>query len=533
MTILDTRAQLAADDSLVGRELCEVWTDEVDRWLRELHTIAVEGSDPRGVALVAVGGYGRGELSLQSDIDVLLLHAGRPDIGELADRHWYPIWDARLKLGHAVRTVKEALALGADDLDTATGLLQARHLAGDRALTDELIRKAELQWRKRAKRWLAALAARARERHGRAGEVAFLLEPDLKEGRGGLRDVHALRWAAGRRRRSSGTTTRPASTPPTTRCSPCGSSCTGAPAAPATACCCRSRTRSPAPSATRHADVLMRDRGHTRPARSPGRATTPGPASRARWPAPWPAPGATGALGAGLVLRDGEVHMSDDARPRPPTRPCRCGRPPPPPATAPARSAHARPPGRPRRRRPTAPGRTTVRRRARRPAARRPAGGGAARGARPAGRVGALPARVADGAVEAPAQRLPPLHGRPAPVGGRGAGRGPGRPGPPARPAGARRPAPRHRQGLPAATTRNRRALLATIGPRIGLDAARGRRAGRLCGHHLLLPDVATRRDLDDATATISQWRPGPAVATAPVGLRIAATTENDSVKPR
>jgi [protein-PII] uridylyltransferase len=62
---------------------------------------------------VAVGGYGRGELSLQSDIDVLLLHAGRSDIGELADRHWYPIWDARLKLGHAVRTVKEALALAA------------------------------------------------------------------------------------------------------------------------------------------------------------------------------------------------------------------------------------------------------------------------------------------------------------------------------------------------------------------------------------------------------------------------------------
>jgi [protein-PII] uridylyltransferase len=195
MTILDTRAQLAADDSLAGRELCEAWTGEVDRWLDELFTVAVEGGDPGGVALVAVGGYGRGELSLQSDIDVLLLHAGRSDIGELADRLWYPIWDARLKLGHAVRTVKEALALAADDLDTATGLLQARHLAGDRRLSGELVTKAELQWRKRAKRWLAALGARVRERHRRAGEVAFLLEPDLKEGRGGMRDVHALGWA--------------------------------------------------------------------------------------------------------------------------------------------------------------------------------------------------------------------------------------------------------------------------------------------------------------------------------------------------
>lgn len=193
--IADVRAQLAADDSLVGRALCDAWTAGVDRWLAELLTVAVEGGDPSGVALVAVGGYGRAELSLQSDIDVLLLHDGRDDIGEVADRVWYPIWDARLKLGHAVRTVKEALALAADDLDTATGLLQVRHLAGDRTLTDDLARRAEMQWRKRAKRWLAAMSTRVRERHGRAGEVAFLLEPDLKEGRGGLRDVHALGWA--------------------------------------------------------------------------------------------------------------------------------------------------------------------------------------------------------------------------------------------------------------------------------------------------------------------------------------------------
>ena len=195
MTITDVRAQLAADDSLTGRALCTAWTCEVDDWLSELVTTAIEGDDPGGLALVAVGGYGRAELSLQSDIDVLLLHDGRDDIGALADRIWYPIWDARLKLGHAVRTVKEALALAADDLDTATGLLQLRHLAGDRSLSDDLAGKAELQWRKRSKRWLAALSERVRRRHELAGEVAFLLEPDLKEGRGGLRDVHALRWA--------------------------------------------------------------------------------------------------------------------------------------------------------------------------------------------------------------------------------------------------------------------------------------------------------------------------------------------------
>lgn len=187
------RAQLAADDSLVGRELCTAWSDEVDRWLAGL--LAPAGSAPPGVALVAVGGYGRRELSLQSDVDVLLLHDGRADVAAIAEGVWYPVWDAGLKLGHAVRTVREALALAAGDLDTATSLLDARHLAGDRTLTDELGRRASLLWRKRSKRWLAAMSERVRERHRRAGEVAFLLEPDLKEGRGGLRDVQALRWA--------------------------------------------------------------------------------------------------------------------------------------------------------------------------------------------------------------------------------------------------------------------------------------------------------------------------------------------------
>ncbi|HEY8524885.1 MAG TPA: [protein-PII] uridylyltransferase [Acidimicrobiales bacterium] len=194
MTIARVRDQLAADDTLVGRQLCRVWSAEVDRWLAELLEVAAE-PDLAGVALAAVGGYGREELSLQSDIDVILLHAGRDDIGAVADRVWYPIWDEGMKLGHSVRTVKEALALGADDLDTATSLLDLRHLGGDRSLTDELAAKAELQWRKRAKRWLGTMAERVKARHRKAGDVAFLLEPDLKEGHGGLRDVQGLRWA--------------------------------------------------------------------------------------------------------------------------------------------------------------------------------------------------------------------------------------------------------------------------------------------------------------------------------------------------
>src|SRR5690606_30234124 len=113
----------------------------------------------------------------------------------IADRLWYPIWDEGLKLGHAVRTVGEAVSLAADDLDTATSLLSVRRVAGDADLVDQLAAQALGAWRKRARHWLGRLAGSVEQRHRRAGETAFLLEPDLKDGRGGLRDVHAIRWA--------------------------------------------------------------------------------------------------------------------------------------------------------------------------------------------------------------------------------------------------------------------------------------------------------------------------------------------------
>jgi [protein-PII] uridylyltransferase len=147
------------------------------------------------MALVAIGGYGRGELCPHSDIDVMLLHQSRDRVAAIADRIWYPIWDDELHLGHRVSTVTEALHLAAHDLDTATALLSARHIAGDEALSDQLAAAARRSWEKRGKRWLTALAANVNARHAKAGETAFLLEPDLKEGRGGMRDVHSLVWA--------------------------------------------------------------------------------------------------------------------------------------------------------------------------------------------------------------------------------------------------------------------------------------------------------------------------------------------------
>ena len=180
-----------ADRTLVGTDVAEAYTAEIDAWLRAV--IAEVGEVP-GFALAAVGGYGRGDLSPGSDLDLLLIHQFEGSAAEVAERIWYPIWDSGMKLGHAVRTIDEALDLASEDLDTATSLLEMRCLGGSEKLVDELGKKALSQWRENRDRMLDTMSARIRERHLEAGELAFLLAPDLKLSQGGLRDLHSLRW---------------------------------------------------------------------------------------------------------------------------------------------------------------------------------------------------------------------------------------------------------------------------------------------------------------------------------------------------
>jgi [protein-PII] uridylyltransferase len=165
-------------------------TGQADRWLAELL-----GAEP-GVALVAVGGYGRRELLPRSDLDVLLLHGGRDGIAAIADRIWYPVWDSGAELDHAVRTVPQARRVARADLKVALGLLTARHVAGDPDLTERLREGALEDWRAAAPTRMAELHAAHDERTKISGELAFLLEPDLKEARGGLRDVQAIQAVA-------------------------------------------------------------------------------------------------------------------------------------------------------------------------------------------------------------------------------------------------------------------------------------------------------------------------------------------------
>ncbi|MGN9803785.1 [protein-PII] uridylyltransferase [Micromonospora sp. L32] len=161
-----------------------------DRWLGSL----VPGRE--GIALVAVGGLGRRQCAPHGDLDLVLLHAGVPGVDEFAASLWYPIWDAGVRLDHSVRTLAEALSVAQDDVKVALALLDARFVAGDRALADTLIRTAADHWRRTAVRRLPALREITESRWRTHGELAFLLEGDLKEAAGGLRDVGLLRAIA-------------------------------------------------------------------------------------------------------------------------------------------------------------------------------------------------------------------------------------------------------------------------------------------------------------------------------------------------
>ncbi|MGW6961228.1 [protein-PII] uridylyltransferase, partial [Streptomyces chartreusis] len=167
-----------------------------DEWLTGLFAAGAEGL--RGVSLVAVGGYGRGELSPRSDLDLLLLHDGGDSkaVAALADRIWYPVWDLGLALDHSVRTPAEARTTAGEDLKVQLGLLDARHIAGDLGLTAGLRTSVLADWRNQAPKRLPELQELSAERAERQGELQYLLEPDLKEARGGLRDATILRAVA-------------------------------------------------------------------------------------------------------------------------------------------------------------------------------------------------------------------------------------------------------------------------------------------------------------------------------------------------
>jgi [protein-PII] uridylyltransferase len=187
-----TRLALLDNRDLTGMAWCRAYAGAADAWLQDVFAEAT-GGDAKGVALLAVGGYGRREIAPGSDLDLLLVHDRRGRIKPVADAIWYPVWDAGMHLDHSVRTPREVRTAMDADIKVALGLLDGRPVAGDADLAAAVLNRALDQWKTRAGRWLPSVDEITRYRHHHFGDLAFLLEPDLKEARGGQRDLHLLR----------------------------------------------------------------------------------------------------------------------------------------------------------------------------------------------------------------------------------------------------------------------------------------------------------------------------------------------------
>jgi [protein-PII] uridylyltransferase len=156
-------------------------------------------SDGERMAVVATGGYGRGLMAPESDIDLLfILPYKQTAWGEqVAEAILYCLWDMGLNVGHATRSVNESIRQARRDMTVRTGILETRFLTGDRALYDELVTRFDTDVvQGTAAEFVTAKLAEREERHRRAGQSRYLVEPNVKDGKGGLRDLHTLFWIA-------------------------------------------------------------------------------------------------------------------------------------------------------------------------------------------------------------------------------------------------------------------------------------------------------------------------------------------------
>lgn len=188
------RPDAPASSAPWGLELGRRVAREYDELLRPVFA-AVDG---KPLAFAAVGGYGRGAVALRSDLDVRVLARRVEDAEQIVDAVLYPLWDAGFAIGHQVLLLGDVVELARTDLATATSLLDWRHLAGDRALSDEVVWRVSgsLFAHSELARFAERLSEEVERRHERFGDSVFLLEPDVKNGAGGLRDLDVLRWAA-------------------------------------------------------------------------------------------------------------------------------------------------------------------------------------------------------------------------------------------------------------------------------------------------------------------------------------------------
>jgi UTP:GlnB (protein PII) uridylyltransferase len=173
--------------------LRETWSELHEFWLTtKAAQIGITAGS--GFAIVATGSLGRRDLLPYSDLDLLLVHDEMPAdiVQQIADQLWYPLWDANIRLDHSVRTVAETLRVAGADVSAGLATLDARHMAGDEQLSARLVEGVRWQWRTGIQALFGELVEQTHARWRRSGEIAHRAEPDLKLGRGGLRDVQLL-----------------------------------------------------------------------------------------------------------------------------------------------------------------------------------------------------------------------------------------------------------------------------------------------------------------------------------------------------
>jgi len=182
-----------------GAPICASYTALIDELLRALYLFKAESAgvvDP--TALVALGGYGRSELNIRSDVDLMLVYAKKitPEIEKLTQDMLYILWDTGLDIGFSIRSVDESIELAKEDIKTRTALLDARLLHGDAGLYNKLSGriKSKLFSAKDSAEFINAKMEETRLRHDKYGGSVYLLEPNIKEGEGGLRDYHTAVW---------------------------------------------------------------------------------------------------------------------------------------------------------------------------------------------------------------------------------------------------------------------------------------------------------------------------------------------------
>ena len=183
-----------------GDETARAWALACDEVVRGLYRAACAADPGLSLALVAVGGYGRAELCPYSDLDVwLLVPGGRTKDARaqaIAEAILSPLWDLRMEVGHAVRSVEETLAQARQDLTACTALLDARFLDGDRQIWERFCREVPRLFDRDVNDVIKRLTQEKDERHARFGDTVYLLEPNLKNGQGGYRDLLVGLWAA-------------------------------------------------------------------------------------------------------------------------------------------------------------------------------------------------------------------------------------------------------------------------------------------------------------------------------------------------